>query len=167
MSKPIFVLDDTLIVTAPVHIQVPQSSRATGGRAQQQFVIRTAYVDFRIPTEDELDAVLDEANRANEQLAKRITEAEKDAREAADDDSRVAAERKLADLRREVRIGQVEQLKVFIAGLPDGHGFAEADGSSCVFSPELIGRLCQYRAVRTALWNAFLLILNGDPKKGN
>lgn len=167
MSKPVFVLDDDLTVIAPVHIQQPTSAKATGGKSQQTFVSRTAYVTFRVPTEDELDDTYEAVQRHNETLVKRVAEVEKERAEAIDDVERAAAERRLTELRRDHRLGQVEQLKTFIIDLPDGHGFAEKDGSPCVYSPEVIVRLCQFRHVRAALWAAFTLVLNGDPKRGN
>ncbi|MBP2301310.1 hypothetical protein [Azospirillum picis] len=167
MSKPVFVLDGDLTVDAPVLIQVPTSARTTGGVARQSFKTSTAYVTFRVPTEDELDTTLEEVASHNERLTRQINEADKERTDAADDETRAAVDRKLTELRRDVRTAQIEQLKAFIVALPSGHGFAEKDGTPCEFSPELIGRLCQYRAVRNALWAAFLLVLNGDPKKGN
>ncbi|SMH62530.1 hypothetical protein [Azospirillum agricola] len=167
MSKPVFVLDDDLTVTSPVHIQQPTSARTGGGKSQQGFVTRTAYVTFRVPTEDELDDVSEQVQRHNEAQVKRIADVERERSEATDDAERAAAERRLTELRRELRLQQAEQLKAFVVDLPEGHGFAEKDGTPCEFSPDLIGRLCQYRAVRAALWTAFLLVLNGDPKRGN
>ena len=168
MSKVAFVLDDNLTVDAPVLIQVPTSSRAGGGTARQTFVTKTAYVTIRIlPTEDELDAVLEEVAAHNEKLTRQISEVERERAEAADDEARTAVDRKLTELRRTARLAQVEQLKAVIVGLPAGHGFAEKDGRLCEYSPELIERLCQFRPVRNALWASFMTVLNGDPKKGN
>ncbi|WP_146191580.1 hypothetical protein [Azospirillum humicireducens] len=168
MSKVAFVLDDELTVDAPVLIQVPQSTRVSGGNARQTFVTKTAYVTIRIlPTEDELDAVLEEVAAHNEKLTRQISEVERERAEAADDEARAAIDRKLTELRRTARLAQVEQLKAVIVGLPTGHGFAEKDGRACEYSPELIERLCQFRPVRNALWSAFMVVLNGDPKKGN
>jgi hypothetical protein len=167
MSKVAFVLDDNLTVDAPVLIQVPTSTKATGGTARQSFVTKTAYVTFRIPTEDELDAVLNDVAIHNDRVSRQIAEAEQERTEAPDDDTRAAIDRKLAELRKAGRLNQIEQLKATIVGLPNGHGFAEKDGSPCEYSPELIERLCQFRTVRNALWAAFMLVLNGDPKKGN
>ncbi|WP_372400289.1 hypothetical protein ABMY26_32265 [Azospirillum sp. HJ39] len=167
MSKAAFILDDRLTVDAPVLIQVPTSTRTTGSAPKQSFVTRTAFVTFRIPMEEELDDVLEEVARHNEKLNRQITDVETEREEAADDEARIALDRKLAELRKTARLGQVEQLKAFIVGLPAGHGFAEKDGTPCEYSPELIERLCQFRAVRNALWAAFRLVINGDPKKGN
>lgn len=167
-SRPVFILDEEVEVTAPVHIRVPKSTAATGrGTVKQEFVTKTAFVTFRLPSEDELDAVIDEVRRANDETSKAIAEAQKRLEAAADDDARADIDEEMVRLRKALRLGQVEQLKAFVTGLPEGSGIAEKDGSPAVFSPELIDRLCAFRHVRAALWEAFLLVVNGDGKKGN
>ncbi|SMH62839.1 hypothetical protein [Azospirillum agricola] len=167
MSKIAFVLDDDLVVTAPVHIRVPKSARTSGGVSKQEFVTKTAYVDIRVPPEDELEEVQERTRQHNADLLKRLAEAEKSRAGAEDDEARLAADAEVVRINKDIRNGMTEQLKEFVVALPDGHGIAEKDGSLAVYSPELIERLCAYRHVRTALWDAWLLVLNGDPKKGN
>lgn len=167
MANPVFILDADHTVTSPVHIEQPSSVRPTGGVSKQTFVRRTAYVTFRVPADDELDEVFEEVQRFNDNLMKQIAAAEAELAQAASEEERQGLEQRLRELRRSVRLGQVEQLKSFIVGFPDGHGFAESDGSPCVYSKEVIGRLCRYRPVHKALWEAFLLVVNGDQKKGN
>lgn len=167
MANPVFVLDTDHTVTSPVHIEQPSSVRPTGGVSKQNFVRRTAYVTFRVPTEDEMDDVFVEVQNHNSNLLKKIAENEAEIEQASSEEERQELRGKLRELQRSSRLVQVEQLKSFIIGLPEGHGFAEKDGSPCVYSQGLIDRLCQYRPVHKALWDAFLLVVNGDQKKGN
>lgn len=165
MGNPVFVLGDALTIDAPVHIKVPQSVRPTGGKVEQKFVTRTAYVTFRYPDEDELDDVIYRVNKQNLELLEKVREIE--AEEPEEAEQKAARDERARQARSNLRTAQIEQLKQFVVGLPSGHGFAEADGSPCVHSPDTIERLCKFRLVRNALWDAFLLILNGDAKKGN
>lgn len=168
MSHTAFILDEQIDVVAPVHIKVPQSVKTGGGKSNQTFVTRTAYVSIRIPTEDELEEVGERVRKANGDWLKHLNEANRRLTEATDDQERVAAEAALAKLRRDYRDNQVETLKEFVIGLPDGHGIQERDGSPATYSTDLIERLCGYRHVRRALWDAFVLLLNGEEiKKGN
>lgn len=168
MSKAAFILDEQIDIVAPVHIKVPQSAKTGGGKSNQSFVTRTAYVTIRIPTEDELEEVGERVRKDNADWLKRLNEAGDRLTAATDDQERADAEAAQAKLRTEYRDNQVELLKEFVIGLPDGHGIQERDGSSAEYSANLIERLCGYRNVRRALWEAFMLLLNGEEtKKGN
>ncbi len=167
MSKIAFVLDDDLVVTAPVHVRVPKSAKTGGGVTKQEFVTKTIYLNFRVPTEEELEDVQDRIRKQNDGLLKRLAEAEKNRSNAGDDEERLACEAEVDRIRKDIRDSMIDQLKEFATGLPDGHGIGEPSGDPATFSPELIDRLCAYRHVRSALWDAFVLLLNGDPKKGN
>jgi hypothetical protein len=167
LSKISFVLDDDLLVTAPVHIRMPKSVTTTGGVSQQAFVKKTIFVTFRVPDEDVLEDVQERIRRENEGLVKRLAEAERDRLTVGDDEARIAGDAVVDKIRKDIRDSVTEQLKEFIVGLPDNHGIGEQDGTLALYSVDLVERLCKRRHTRTALWDAFLLVLNGDPKKGN
>ncbi len=167
MAKVSFVLDDDLVVTAPVNIRVPKSVTTSATAPRQAFASKTIFVDIRVPDEDELEEVQDRIRRDNEAVVAALTDAETARLTATDDDARLAAEARVDAIRKTLRDAATEQLKAFIVGLPDNHGIGEQDGSLAVYSTDLIERLCKRRHIRNALWDAFLGVLNGDPKKGN
>lgn len=167
MSKIAFILDDELIVTAPAHIRVPKSVRPGGGAPKQEFLTKTIFVNFRVPSEDELEEAQERTSRHNNEQLKLLREAEKGLNAAEDDEARLAAEADVRRIQKGIRDHMTEQLKEFLVSLPDNHGIGEKDSSLAAYSPELIERLCNYRHIRAALWDAWLLVLNGDPKKGN
>lgn len=148
-------------VTAPVVIKVPVDTPA--GTTTQKFVHRHAYVTFRLPTEDEVDEVVQQAERHNRAVVNRIAELEKERDGKPTDAGRQKIDAKIDAERRTLRSFQNEQLKAFIVGLPDDSGFADG-GKPAVYSAELVERLCQFRPIRAALWAAFLTLLNGPDK---
>lgn len=162
------ILDDDLIVTVPVHIRKPQSVRPAAGRGapKQTFVTATIYVDMRIPDEDALDEMDFRLERHSADVALRLADAGARLSEAPDD-QRAGIEAELTAIRREFRSAQTEKLREVIVGLPANHGIGNADGSPADWGPDLVDRLCRVRHIRTALWEAFILALNGEAKRGN
>lgn len=168
MSKTVFILGEELVVTAPVTVSIPTSANTRGIGAQtQSFRKVTLYVDFRVPPEDELSALEDRVRADNVALAGQIREAEARLGKASADD-RAAADAELADLRQRAREVQVEDLKAYIVGFPDGSGIAGPDGQPVPYSDEAVAQLVAHRHVRKGLWGAFLTLLNGpETKRGN
>lgn len=162
-------LDDDLIVTVPVHVKKPQSVRPTAGRGapKQTFVTATIYVDMRIPSEDELDEMDFRLEQHSADVARRLGEARARLDEALPEEQRVGIEAEIAAIRREFRSAQAEKLREVVIGLPDNHGIGNADGTPAEWEPGLVDRLCRVRHIRTALWDAFVLALNGEGKRGN
>lgn len=151
---------DTLIITVPAHVKVPVSTQPGAGK--QAFSVETIFVDMKVPTEDELDAISWTVTRENDALNRRISNLMK----ARDEETGELGKRKIdADITAAtagLKSFQTEQLKAVIVGLPEGSGIVDGD-QPAAWSPELVARLCQYRSVRTALWDAFTLVLNGKP----
>lgn len=163
----VFDLSEDLIVTAPVVFNAPVSVKTNGVKAEQSFVKKTIYLDFRVPLEDEVEAVQGRVNLANAEIFRRraaLMEREKQ----ASDDERAEIDREKQALTEQIRIGQEDTLVEFVVGLPDGHGIQDGGGPA-VYSPELIRRMCQRRFLRDAMYAAFLTLLNGPAaaKKGN
>lgn len=168
MSKTVFVLGEELVVTAPVAVAVPTSANTKAVCAQaQSFRKVTLYVDFRVPPEDELSALEDRVRADNLALASQIRDAEGRLGKASADD-RAAIDAELADLRQRAREVQVEDLKAYIVGFPDGSGIAGPDGQPVPYSADAVAQLVAHRHVRKGLWDAFLTLMNGpETKRGN
>lgn len=161
-------LDDDLIVTVPVHVKKPQSVRPASGRGapKQTFITATIYVDMRIPDEDELDEMDFRLEKHSADVARRLSEA-RTRLDAAPEEQQAEIEAEITAIRREFRSAQTEKLSEVIVGLPDNHGIGKDATTPVEWEPGLVGRLCRVRHIRTALWDAFVLALNGEGKRGN
>lgn len=167
MAKIAFNLSDRIVVTAPVHIKVPQSANTKAvGKSETRFVTQTVYLDFEVPKQDDLDELAEEIRRQNRELSDKVSEAVDRRRAASTDEERTAIDEEIAAINREVRNAGIEQLKRFVVGLPENHGIG-VDGGEAEYSPELIERLCQYEFVRAAMLDALQGLINGGAKRGN
>jgi hypothetical protein len=168
MAACIFSLADELRVIAPVPFAVPVSAKPGGGKSEQVFVKKTVYMEFKTPLEDELDDVQTEILQSNTELSRALEDLGKREKDASGDAALLAeidAERiRLAGGKRTF---QTEILARFVVGLPDGHGIGDINGDVAEYSEDLIRRLCQYRFIRTAMYDAFTKLLNGEGKRGN
>lgn len=161
-------LSEKLIVTAPVNFSAPVSVKPSSAATEQRFIKRTVFVDIHVPEENELDAVQDRVNEENVKVYREL--AKLDEREkAATDQERAEIQIERTATKKKVRLFQEEMLKEFVVGLPEGHGIFLNESTPAEYSPETIEKMCQRRYLRTAMYDAFLKLINGpgDAKKGN
>jgi len=167
MAKLSFNLSDRIVVTAPVHIKVPQSVKTTSaGKTDTRFVTQTVFLDFEVPKQDDLDELAEEIRRENREFSDKISDAVERRRSATTDDERSGIDAEIAELNRGIRNAGVEQLKRFVVGLPENHGIGD-EGAEAEFSTGLIERLCQYEFVRAAMLETLQGLINGGAKRGN
>jgi hypothetical protein len=168
MAACVFSLADDLRVVAPVPFSVPVSAKTNGVKTEQSFIKKTIYLEFRVPLEDELDDLQAEILTHNTETARKLDQLAKDEAAAAGDAAALAA----IDVERVALTGarrnfQTDALARFVTGLPDGHGVGDESGELAVHSGDLIHRMCQRRFLRSAMWDAFTKLLNGEGKRGN
>lgn len=168
MAACVFSLADDLTVVAPVPFSVPVSAKTNGVKAEQAFVKKVIYLEFRVPLEDELDDLQAEILTHNTETARKLDLLAKDEAAAAGDAEVLAGiDATRVALTAARRNFQTDALARFVVGLPDGHGIGDENGDLAVYSQDLIHRMCQRRFLRVAMWDAFTKLLNGEGKRGN